>query len=215
MYGESGSERRLGSWEIVLLVAFLLSAWMVIVDRSEAAPAPATLPGESALVASALQGEFDGGGIYAKYEGIDGEAVDEDHHHWIEIGAFEWGAHRELVAPVEPRRVRASVDPEGFTLSFAYEKASPKLEEKAFTGAVIPRLEVEVTAVSNEERVTYLRYEFTNVIVTDFMVDATAGYGRPEVTFTNTFQKAKVTYSEYDPATGQFKGNVEYEFEVE
>jgi type VI protein secretion system component Hcp len=197
-----------------MLVVVLLTGWMVLVDRSEAAPAPATA-GASNVVAAALHGEFDGGGIYAKYEGIDGESLDVDHHDWIELTRFTWGAHQTSVAQADPRRARTAVNPDGFTLAFAYEKASPKLEEKVFKGMVIPRLEVEVTAYAGEDRATYLRYDFTNVRVTDFTVDATSGYGRPEVVFTNTFEEVTVTYSEYDPATGEWKGNIEYSWKVE
>jgi type VI protein secretion system component Hcp len=214
MYGEMRAERRLSAWGTVLLVAALVTAWMVLVDRSEAAPAPAT-GGAAEVVAAALQSEYDGGGIYAKYEGIDGESPDVDHHDWIELARFAWGAHQTTVAQADPRRARTAADPDGFVLAFAYEKASPKLEEKVFKGDVIPRLEVEVTAYTGEDRTTYLRYDFTNVRVTDFTVEATAGYGRPEMVFANTFEEVKVTYSEFDPMTGEWKGNIEYSWKVE
>jgi len=93
-------------------------------------------------------------------------------------------------------------------LTFDYEKASPKLLEKCFKGAIIPKLEVELTATYGGQRSTYLRYELTNVGCESYQVGGYADGTRPTVVVAHNFEEIKVTYTEFDNE-GQAKGKVE------
>lgn len=149
---------------------------------------------------------------FAKYDGIDGESIDEDHLSWIDILEYEWGLER-AEAPLESRR-RGATEIAPFVMMFDYEKAAPKLLEKCATGAVIPELEVELATPFGETLPVYLRYEMKNVSCTAYQVGGVADGTPPGVLVANYFEEIKVTYTEYDD-TGTSQGNIETTIKVE
>ena len=152
---------------------------------------------------------------FAKYDGIDGESIDDSHDKWIDILSIDWGVHQPTAGASGMSRRRGSAEVDDMVITFAYEKSAPKLAEKCLMGAVIPRLEIELTADFGGTRATYLRYEFKNVMVTSYDVSGNVADGvPPTVTVANNFEEIRVTYSEYAP-DGSHQGNVEFEWKVE
>lgn len=152
--------------------------------------------------------------IYAKFDGIDGESNDEDHTDWIDVLSFDWGMHKPGGGMTGQSRRRGAAVVEDLTLTYEYEKASPKLAEKLAKGEVIPKLEIEFTTLFDGAQKRYLKYELKNVMLTSYHTTAVAGQGRPEDTVKVNFEEIKVTYTEYDE-TGASQGNVEWEYKVE
>lgn len=199
----------------MVLALAAVALWSVNEDRADAA-APETLKAATVLAQVgdnpgpiALEGS---GGWYARYDGIDGEALDKDHNKWIDILEYEWGVRRRQARTGSSRR-RAAAVVEPFIMTFEYEKASPKLLEKCHRGEVIPKLEVELTATYGGARVTYLKYEMKNVSCSAYHVAGSASGYAPMVEIKNVFEEIKVTYTEYD-SEGSSKGNVETTIEV-
>jgi type VI secretion system secreted protein Hcp len=155
-------------------------------------------------------------GVFAKYDGFDGESKDENHENWIDVLSIDWGIHKPGGGATGQSRRRGGAVVEDLTLTIEYEKAAPKLQEKCLKGEIIPLLEIEQTATYGGARATYLRYELKNVMVTSFQVNASGNdeAGPPTVVASNNFEEIKVTYTEYDD-TGSSKGNVETEYHVE
>lgn len=153
---------------------------------------------------------------YMKYEGIEGESRKTNHVKWIDVLSFDWGIHRREPGQTGQSRRRGAAVVEDLTLTMVYEKAAPKLQEKCLKGEVIPKLEIEFTALSGRTRATYLKYELKNVMITSFQTNAsgTDESGPPTVVIGNNFEEVEVTYTEYD-REGKSKGNVETEFKVE
>lgn len=147
--------------------------------------------------------------IFAKFDGVDGEATDARHEHWVNVQALDWAVGRPTGANGQSRR-RGTPVVEDLALVFEYEKAAPKLLERCLQGQVIPKLEIELTASYGGNRETYLRYELTNVMVSSYRVNAVAddNDGRPTVSVANSFEEIKVTYTEFDDA-GRAAGTVE------
>ncbi len=150
---------------------------------------------------------------FAKYDGIDGEAVDAHHRNWIDVLSIDWGVHRPD-SPAGGRR-RGAVVVENLNLTIKYEKAAPKLLEKCVKGMAIPKLNIELTATHGGARETYLRYELTDVMIVSYQINGsgTDEAGSPLVVISNTFKEFKVTYTEYNDA-GISLGNVETSFKV-
>lgn len=153
--------------------------------------------------------------IFAKFDGIDGESTDADHARWIEIASFTWG----LLAPGEAvegkvRRL-AGAALQDFSLAFRYEKAAPKLLDKCAKGALIPKLDIELTSPAGGRETAYLRYQFKNVTVSSYTATASPTHqeGVPVVSIAMGCEKAKVTYTEYDDS-GNGHGNVETSVKV-
>ncbi|MEN8114807.1 MAG: type VI secretion system tube protein Hcp [Actinomycetota bacterium] len=208
-------------WNVILVLAVVIAmatAWMVTTDRAGADAAPATaVANQGNAMSDLLALQMDvvaSGDIFAKYDGVDGESNDKNHPQWIEVLGVEWGAHSPEAGVGADSRRRGSAVADDFVLTFVYEKAVPKLADKLFKGAVIPQLKVEFTRDFGLGSVTYLKYELTNVKVTDYAIVGETGKGQPHVAFANTFEKVKVTYTEYD-SEGHNLGNVEYEYSVE
>ncbi len=147
--------------------------------------------------------------IFAKYDGIDGEATDANHPNWVGILTLDWGAHQADAGTTGSRR-RGSAVVEDLIMTFDYEKAAPKLLDKCLKGEVIPQLDIELTATYGGTRVTYLKYELKKVMVTSYHVNASGddGAGPPTVSVANSFEELKVTYTEFDDS-GATAGNVE------
>jgi len=154
------------------------------------------------------------GGWFAKYDGIDGESQDAKHNKWIDVLSYDWGMNKPGAGATRQSRRRGSAVVDPFVMTLDYEKASPKLLEKCLRGAIIPKLEVELTATYGEARATYLKYEMKNVGCESYMVGGSADGTPPTVVIANTFEEIKVTYTEYD-REGNSKGNVETTWKVE
>ena len=152
---------------------------------------------------------------FVKYEGIDGESKDENHQNWIDVLSIDWGVHKPGGGVAGPTRRRGDALVEDLNLIIEYEKASPKLLEKCVKGAVIPKLEIEITATYGGARATYLKYELENVIISSYQMNASGNdeAGPPTVLISNNFKEIKVTYSEFDDE-GSNQGNVETSFKV-
>jgi len=199
------------------VVIAMVTAWMVTTDRAGAASAPVAPVAQPAAVLGdvlALQMDsYAGGDIFAKYDGVDGESDDNNHDKWIDVISMEWGANVPNSGASSAARSNATPVVDGFILTFAYDKATPKLAEKLFKGEIIPKLEVEFTTQFDGGSATYLKYELKNVQIVNYAVVGEADKGSPRVAFVNAFEEIKVTYTEYDTA-GQSQGNVEYEYKV-
>ena len=154
--------------------------------------------------------------VFAKYDGIDGESKDANHAAWVDVLSLDWSAYRPTGVGSAGSRRRGTAVVEDMVLSLPYEKAAPKLLEKCLEGAMIPRLEVEVTATYGGSRVTYLRYELENVLITSYQVHASGDdeAGPPTVVIANDFEKIEVTYTEFDD-DGTEKAEVETEYTVD
>ncbi len=180
-------------------------------SRAQSAPTVAlatnlddVYPGQSATTAA-----------FAKYDGIDGESVDDKHGKWIDVLSVDWGANKPGGGATGQARRRAAAVIEDLVIAMDYDKASPKIQEKCLSGAVIPKLEIELTDLFGESRATYLRMELKNVQCTSFeqsYPDSNAPRSLSVVG--NNFEEIKVTYTEFDDA-GNKKGNVEYSWNVE
>lgn len=151
---------------------------------------------------------------FAKYDGVDGEALDVNHQGWIDVLAFDWAGTTEH--PVGSSRRRAAPDVDDFNIVLEYEKAAVKLQDGFLRGKVYPTLTVELTATYGGARATYLKYELKNVMVTSYQVNASGSEddGPPMVAVANSFEEIKVTYTEYDP-TGTSLGNVVSDYRLE
>jgi type VI secretion system secreted protein Hcp len=197
---------------IGLVIAMLaLMMWSANGDNAAAAASP-----EAVAAMGQFDDELNGTGYaglwFAKYDGIAGESIDENHMQWIDILEYDWGVER-AEAPLGSRR-RGAAEIAPFVLTFDYEKAAPKLLEKCAKGAVIPTLEVELTTGYGEIQSTYLRYEMKNVLCNAYQVGGVADGAPPRVRVANNFEEIKVTYTEYDDS-GTSLGKVETIIEVE
>ena len=151
-------------------------------------------------------------GVFAKYDGVDGEATDANHDKWIDVLSIDWGSNKPGGGAADSPEPDPAV--RDVVITLVMDSAAPQLQE--MQGRVIPSLTLEQTANYGGSRATYLKYELTNVMVTSYQVNASGNdeAGPPTVVVGNNFEEIKVTYTEYDDS-GSKKGTVEAEFKVE
>ena len=152
-------------------------------------------------------------GVYAKYDGIDGQCTKDAHDKWIDVLSVDWGCHRPGGGTTGQARHKSAAMVDDMTITMDYEKAAPKLQESMLMGKVIPKLELEMTTTYGDGAESlFLKYELKNVMVTSFQTSAQQ-QGAPTVVVSNNFEEIKVTYTEYDTA-GKKGGNAETTFNV-
>lgn len=153
---------------------------------------------------------------YIKFDGVDGECKDKDHKGWSDLASFGQAVHQPGGSATGATRRRGDVIMEDISCSKELDKASPKIAEAVCKGKVYPKVEIDVTAsYTDAGRVTYYRYELTNVLVTSYNISG-AGQSEsvPMEDFSLNFEEIKVTYTEND-SKGKKKGNIEYSWKVE
>lgn len=192
---------------IGLTLALLGGAlWSATENRADAAATEFPTVQAETTAALGQQASLPSGGWYAKYDGIDGEALDKDHKDWTDVIGYYWGMNRSGARPGAVKS-RSKLDP--LVLTFEYESIAPHMLERCYTGYVTPTLELELTAsYTDAGRVTYLRYEMTNVTCKAYDVGGIADGPPPRVEIANFFEAVTVTYTEYN-SRGQVVGTHE------
>ncbi len=149
---------------------------------------------------------------FAKFDGIDGEATDAQHEAWVNFLTLDWGVALPGGSTGQSRR-RGSVVVDDLVLEIEYGKAAPQLLERCLRGQVIPKVDIELTAMFGAARRTYLAYEMKKVIVTSYRVHASGEdeSSSPTVNVSVSFGEIKVTYTEMG-ATGVGVDTVETEY---
>ena len=113
-------------------------------------------PGGSSDVSATAPPSYGG---FVKYDGINGEA--DDSTPLIDISSLEWGASRRERGANGSTRTGGDIIVDDLIMTMAYEKSSPKLQQKCLTGEAIPMVVIELTADygASSGPVTYLKYE--------------------------------------------------------
>lgn len=154
----------------MLMVVFLASvagehSW----TPASAQTAPKTAPGDH---------------FFLSVDGVAGEATETGHSGDLAVRSFAWGESRTTDSS-------SRVQTRDFQITMALDKSSPLLMRKA---AVRERIAKATLVARNPLRQDYLRWTLTDVILTSFQVDGTAGQGKPVVTFAMNIGKMDVEY---------------------
>jgi type VI secretion system secreted protein Hcp len=149
---------------------------------------------------------------FVRFDGVDGESKDVDHLKWSEIVTF----HQGQKLPVEGVGAARQVGSVGFdevSVIKGVDKASPKLAEAVCTGLRVPRVDIDVTQMTESGRVSYLSYELRNVLISSYNIVGSDSSSRPIEEVTLNFEEIGMTYTERNTA-GQWLSEVEYSWTV-
>ncbi len=148
--------------------------------------------------------------IYARIDGIDGEATDENHKGWIEIDSMNFGVHVPESGATGQSRRRGSVIVEDITMTKEIDKASPKIAEDVCTGRTVEVVELEIMAPGLSGPRLVVRYELENVVIKGFWHEADTEDGLWDA-FTLSYEGITMTYTEYDEQ-GKPVGDTEWKY---
>ncbi len=176
----------------------------------------AVQPGSGTAPAAADNASAPAPAGYIKIGDIKGEATDSAHKDWINLLSVSQSITRPMSSGISgSTRQRGAATFGDIVVVKEIDKSSPKLQESVATGQVFPRLELELASPSSTKSEPYLRYELTNVIVTNYRVSGSAsGDPLPTETISLNYEEIKVTYTEV-AKDGSKGGNVEYTWKVE
>ena len=196
----------------ILAIAIVAVTWALIVatlgganPADAAQPATAGAATVSARGALALAPTVASPKITMRVEGVDGDSNLDGFEGWVDLLTADWNGSREQSGR------RGAVQVDDFRVSMKYEGASIKLTEAALIGKAFPEIEIELSKVIAGKRVTYLRYELENVVITSFDTSAAK---RPRDNYSFNCEEITATYTEYDD-TGTKIGNSTYSWKIE
>lgn len=118
---------------------------------------------------------------YLKFEGIDGEALDQDHDQWVDVISVDWGAQKPSVSAPGERLMQPEYGAGGppssgagtLTITKAVDKASRGLRQKKKSRRRIKSVMVDLPG--GAAGAGYVKYELTNVIVASYKVRQQGG----------------------------------------
>jgi len=142
-----------------------------------------TAPRPSRLFTDAVTNYF------LKIDGIEGGSIDTTHLNEIEILSYSWGVH--ATGLLENAKVSHVATPTDVSFTKLLDRSSPKLAAAVTTGQHLQS--AVLTSRRTAKDLPYLKITLTNVLVTNYVLAASAG-GYPDDQFSLNFGKIQVEY---------------------
>ncbi len=138
--------------------------------------------------------------LFLKIDGIDGESIDENHWHWIEIDAFNWS---EVSTSIVSGIRTGVVNVRDFVFTMRTNKASPALLLAVAKGTHYMYAQLDV-CTAGESQLKFLEFRLDDVIVTSYSIAGQTFDNRPLEQFSLSFTKITMTYwpIEFDGSLG-------------
>lgn len=134
--------------------------------------------------------------LFLKIDGIQGESSDSKHKDEIQLESFRWGESRPSVpSGGASRRVQI----EDFQFAMETNKASPQLLLACASGQHVKSavLTAQRTGTSGKDEPPFLKYTFTDVLVSSFRMEGTPEPVVDHVSF--NFGRIAVEYHPRNP----------------
>ena len=148
---------------------------------------------------------------YLQLDGIQGEATESNHQNWIQLLKIthEIDQQTSKNPPGGQRKAVANSKHEPIQIVKTVDKSTPVLHEKCCSGQTIAKATIDLLKDAGQQRVTYLKYELTKVLVASvsFNGDHATENEEPTETVSLKYDTIKWTYSITDP-NGSVTGSV-------
>jgi len=129
---------------------------------------------------------------YIKFDGIDGEATDNNHENWINLLAFD----NDFFPLTNSLFTKGETDAlDEIVISKNLDKSSPKLAEAIAMGKIFPKVLIEFC---NDGFQCLLSYDLTNVMITSYSIN---GSGTSIPTEEISLNYEKIIYSNTSDST--------------
>ena len=129
--------------------------------------------------------------VFLKANGIDGGSLDADHRTWSDAKSFSGNVSLE--------------DCGSLVVEKPLDKASVKYVEKAFSGEIIPKIEIEYVESIGGPRVPVVKIEIKDGYIAEVAVSNSDGPASELLTI--AAEAIRIIFTEYD-SNGQRTGNV-------
>jgi len=136
-------------------------------------------------------------GIYMDYDGIKGEATQQDHKKWIDILSLSWGSGRSINTVSGSAQNREASEPHLSEVSIVkvFDAATPKLFTESCAGNQGKTVKIDITTTGSPS-VVYCTYTLTNALISSYSV-STSG-DRPTESISISYTKIELKFTPYD-----------------
>lgn len=135
----------------------------------------------------------DSGQTFLKIDGISGESTQKAYKEDINIQSFSLGAQAAIGAATGGAGAGKTTI-QSFTITKSLDKSSPQLLQAAVAGTHIKSAELLFAHKAQGKVETYLKFDFSNVLVSSVSDGQSASKHAPVEQVTFTFQKIQETY---------------------
>lgn len=131
--------------------------------------------------------------IYVKYEGIDGDATQDQHKKWLDVSSVQWGVTRSITTPVGSAMNRDASHPtvSEVTIQKYQDSGSYKLFEDSVVGNKGKKVQIDLVSVDNQVNATYI---LTNALVSAYSVESSTTDTRPVENISINFTKIEFKF---------------------
>ncbi|SHO67167.1 type VI secretion system secreted protein Hcp [Pseudoxanthobacter soli DSM 19599] len=135
--------------------------------------------------------------VYLNYDGIPGEATQQDHKKWIDVLSMSWGVGRGIATVSGSANNREASEPSVSEVSIVkmFDAASPKLFTEACTGNTGKTVKIDLVTTGSPG-VTYATYTLTNALISSYSVSSSGD--RPTESVSISFTKLEFKFVPYD-----------------
>lgn len=136
-------------------------------------------------------------GIYMDFDGIKGEATQQDHKKWIDVLSLSWGTGRGIstVEGSESDREASAPSISDVTIVKQFDEASPKLFTEAVAGNQGKTVKIDLTT-TGAPAITFCTYTLSNALISSYSV-STSG-DRPIESVDISYTKMEFKFTPYD-----------------
>jgi len=149
--------------------------------------------------------------MFLKIDGIEGESSDKAHAGEIEVLSYSWGVsqQRSGSASSAGSLTAGRADFQDLMIVKAIDKSSPLLTQHCADGKHLASIRLELCR-AGEDKQPYMKYTFTDVIITSFQPGGSGGDGEtlPTESVSFAYGKAEWEYTQTKVTGGKGSGSV-------
>lgn len=138
-----------------------------------------------------------------KIETIKGESPVEGFKDYMQIESFSWGASQTGTFQYGSGGSGGKCNFQDFSFMMRTNSASPQLMEKCAAGYHIPKATLICRKASGGTAITYLKVEFTDVIISSYTTGGSSGDEVPLDSISLNFAKILFEYTEQTSQGGK------------
>jgi type VI secretion system secreted protein Hcp len=149
---------------------------------------------------------------FLKIDGIEGESQDAKHKNEIDLESFSWGATQGGTFAFGGGGGAGKVQMQDFHFVMKINKASPKLFLACANGEHIKKAVLTCRKAGKEQQ-EYLKYTFTDVLVSAYNTGGSSGDIVPTEQISLNYSKIEVEYKEQKP-DGTLGGSIKAGYDL-
>jgi|SRR5690349_1521306 len=153
--------------------------------------------------------------VYLKLEGINGESLDKDHEQWIEVDSFSWGVDNPSSFSIGQGGQATQAHISSLNINKHCDASSVTLFKASTTGKHIPSGTLECLKLDGDDRVTYLKVELTDIMVSGLQWSGSGGEHMVHEHCALVFAKFKQSYTLQQDTGSGASGATDFGYDVQ